>query len=102
MLGRRKHLRFLLSEPVSGNLWLREDVIVEQWGEDEVVVLSPEPITPEERLTLELPGDPHRRTHVRVLESRPAVTGDSAIRHRLRLAIERHGAGTARSGTHQP
>jgi len=102
MLGRRKHLRFLLSEPVIGSLWLREEVTIEQWGENEVVVLSPEPLTPGERPTLEIPGTSHRRTHVRVLESRPAVTDDNAIRHRIRLAIEGHGAGTAYAGAHEP
>jgi hypothetical protein len=98
MLGRRKHPRFLLAEPVVGSLHLREEVTIEHWGDDEVVVLSPEPLMPEERLTLEVPGDSHRRTHVRVLESRPAVTDDNAIRHRLRLAIEGHAAHAAHSG----
>lgn len=95
MLGRRKHPRFLLSEPVNASLRLREEVTIEQWGEREVVVLSPEPIKPEERVALEVPGNSHHRTHLRVLESRPAMTDDSAIRHRLRLAIEDRGADRA-------
>ena len=88
MLGRRKHSRFLLSERVEGSLRLRDEVVIEKWGEQEVVVLSPEPIRPEERLTLEIPGNLHLRVNVRVSESRPAVTDDGSIRHRLRLVIE--------------
>lgn len=101
MLGRRKHPRFLLSEPVEASLRLREEVTIEQWDGQEVVVLSPDPVKPEERVTLEIPGQPHHRTHLRVLESRLAVTDDSAIRHRLRLAVEEHGAYTAHNGEHE-
>jgi len=94
MLGRRKHSRFLLSERVEGSLRLRDEVVIEKWGEQEVVVLSPEPIRPEERLTLEIPGGLHLRVNVRVSESRPAVTDDGSIRHRLRLVIEGDAAET--------
>jgi len=94
MLGRRKHSRFLLSERVEGSLRLRDEVVIEKWGEQEVVVLSPEPIRPEERLTLEIPGNLHLRVNVRVSESRPAVTDDGSIRHRLRLVIEGDAAET--------
>jgi len=102
MLGRRKHLRFLLSEPVEANLRLREEVTIEQWDEHEVVVLSPEPLKPEERLTIEFTGGSRRRSHVRVLDSRPTVVDDSVIRHRLRLAIEGHASEAAWSGAHKP
>jgi len=88
MQGRRKHPRFLLSEPVDGNLHLRDEVSIETWGDEEVVVLSPEPQKPGDRLSLEVPGRSRHRTHVRVLESRPAVAGDGVLRHRLTLAIE--------------
>jgi hypothetical protein len=102
MLGRRRHTRFLLAEPVDASLRLREEVTIERWGDHEVVVLSPEPLKPEERLTIEVPGNAHKRMHVRVLESRPEVLDDSAIRHRLRLAIEPHDADDPDSGGRWP
>jgi hypothetical protein len=102
MLGRRKHSRFLLSEPVDGSLRLRDEVAIEVWGEKEVVVISPEPIRPDERLTLEIPGDSRRRLSVRVSESRPAVADDGVIRHRVRLSIEDRGTHSARDGGDQP
>jgi hypothetical protein len=98
-LGRRRHSRYLLAQPVDGSLRVREEVAIEAWDEDEVVILSPEPCRPDERLTLEVPGDAQRRLAVRVSECRPAVAGDDgAIRHRLRLQIERHAAGLAKAG----
>jgi len=102
MLGRRKHSRFLLAEPVDGSLRLRDEVAIEVWGEEEVVVISPEPIRPDERLTLEIPGDSRLRLSVRVSESRPAVADDGVIRHRVRLSIEDRGTHSARDGGHQP
>jgi len=102
MLGRRKHSRFLLAEPVDGSLRLRDEVTIEVWGEEEVVVISPEPIRPDERLTLEIPGDSRHRLSVRVSESRPAVADDGVIRHRVRLSIEDRGTQSARDGGHQP
>jgi hypothetical protein len=102
MLGRRKHSRFLLSEPVDCSLRLRDEVAIEVWGEKEVVVISPEPIRPDERLTLEIPGDSRRRLSVRVSESRPAVADDGVIRHRVRLSIEDRGTHSARDGGDQP
>ena len=95
-------MRFLLSEPVTASLRLREEVTIERWDQDEVVVLSPEPVKPEERLTLEIPGQSHRRVHVRVLDSRPAMIDDTAIRHRLRLAIEQPAAEIAHIGGSEP
>ena len=94
MLGRRKHSRFLLVEPVDGSLRVREEVAIEHWSEEEIVVLSPEPCRAEERLTLEIPGNLRLRVDVRVSESRPTVTDDGSIRHRLRLVIEGNAAET--------
>jgi len=98
MLGRRKHARYLLSEPVDASLRLREEVAIERWSDGEVVVLSPEPLKPTERVALEIPGEGRCRLNVRVSESRPAVTGDGAIRYRLVLSIESRGTETAHSG----
>lgn len=94
LLGRRKHSRFLLAQPVDGSLLMREEVAIEELKEHEVVILSPEPCRAEERLTLEIPGDLRRRMRVRVSECRPAVTDDGAIRHRVRLVIEGDAAET--------
>ena len=88
MLGRRRHPRFLLAEPIEGIVQIREDITVEQWNDREVVVLSPEPCRIQERLRLEVPGRFPRRIDATVLESRPVVVDDSVIRHRLRLAID--------------
>jgi len=90
-LGRRKHSRFLLSQPVEGNLRVREEVAIEEWNESELVILSPEPCRTDERLTLEIPGSVRHRVSVRVRESRPAVVADGPIRHRLRVSVEGHG-----------
>jgi hypothetical protein len=96
LLGRRKHVRFLLAQPVEGNLRLREEVSIEELTDREAVILSPEPCRMDERLTLEIPGDLYRRVNVRVSECRPAVSGDGAIRHRCRLSIESYGSDAAR------
>jgi hypothetical protein len=101
MLGRRRHSRFLLAEPVDGNLRVREEVVIERWEEREVVVLSPEPLKRDELVALEIPGDSRRRVSVRVSESRPAIAGDGAIRHRLVLSIHSDGGGVAPSGGHE-
>ena len=102
MLGRRKHTRFLLAEPIDGSLRLSEEVAVVRWDEEEVVVLSPEPLRPRERVTLEIPGDVRRRTSARVSESRPEVAGDGAIRHRVVLSIDGRGTDTRHIGGEQP
>lgn len=98
ILGRRRDSRFLLAQPVDGNLRVREEVTVEEWTENEMVVLSPEPCRADERLTIELPGNSRRRLSVRVRESRPTVIADGPIRHRLRLAIQHHGADPPQHG----
>jgi hypothetical protein len=89
-LGRRKHSRYLLAHPIDGSLRLREEVTIEELGEREAVVLSPQPCRLEERMMLEVPGPPRRRIAVRVSECRPTVLADGVIRHRLRLASEHH------------
>jgi hypothetical protein len=96
------HPRYSLTSPAEGSLHVREDVVVEQWEGDELVVLAPEPFKPQERVTLEFPGAARRRAHVCVLESRPAVLADGAIRHRLRLAVETRAAQAAKSGATEP
>jgi hypothetical protein len=87
MTGRRRHPRYLLTKPFDGDLRLREEVSVEHWGEQIVVVISSAPCRRSERLTLEVPGDGRRRVNVVVTESRPIVAPDGAIRHRVSLAV---------------
>lgn len=88
MLGRRKHSRFLLAQPIEGNLRLREEVAVEELNDHEVVLLSPEACRPQELVIVELAGHVRHRVNARVAESRPAMSDDGVIRHRLRLVIE--------------
>jgi hypothetical protein len=98
MLGRRKHSRFLLAQPVDGQLRVREEVAIEEMDDSHVVILSPEPCRVDERLTIEIPGGSRRRLNVKVRESRPAVVADGAIRHRLKLSIEQHGQNGSQPG----
>jgi hypothetical protein len=85
MLGRRKHSRYLLAQPIEGSVMVRDEVTIETLGEREIVVLSPESCRPEERVSLEIPGRARHRVHATVAESRPFVAEDGAIRHRLKL-----------------
>lgn len=88
MLGRRRHPRFLLAEPLDGSVLLREEVSIERWHGNELTVLSPDPGRPQERLRIEFPGQSWRRYGAVVTESRPLMTEDGVIRHRLRLRVE--------------
>ena len=97
MLGRRKHSRFLLAQPIEGNLRIREEVAVEELSAQEVVILSPEACRPQELVTLELAGHVRQRVNARVAESRPTVSDDGVIRHRLRLVVEERIGGPSRS-----
>jgi hypothetical protein len=97
-LGRRKHSRFLLAQPIEGSVRLCEEVDVEELNEREMIILSPQPCRVDERLAVEIPDDARARMQVRVSECGPAVAGDGSIRHRIRLAIERDGADVARAG----
>ena len=90
MLGRRKHPRFLLAQPVDGILRVRDEVVIEDWNDSEMVILSDEPCRVDERITIEIPDDERRSVTGRVAVCRPAVAGDGAIRHRIGLSIERH------------
>lgn len=90
--GRRRHARYLLTEPIEASLRVREEVAIESWDKDQVVVLSSTPSLPDDTLTLELPGIAPRHVVVTVAESRPVVATDGSLRHRLFLAV-RPGAG---------
>ena len=102
MLGRRRHSRFLLAQPVEGNLRVREEVTIESLTDREAVILSCEPCRASERFTLEVPGPVPRRVNVLVVECRPAVASDGAIRHRCRLSIDGHEPGQASSEGCEP
>jgi hypothetical protein len=85
MLGRRKHSRYLLAQPIDGNVRLRDEVMIEAIDEHEITVLAAEACRPDERVSLEIPGGSRSRVHARVADSRPEVAEDGAIRHRIRL-----------------
>ena len=84
-----------MAEPIEASLRVRDEVAIQRWDDHEVVVLSPEPLRAEERATLEIHGGTRRRVNVRVAESRPEMALDGAIRHRVVLSIEDHGAAHA-------
>jgi hypothetical protein len=88
MTGRRRHARYLLTEPIDGSLRVREEVAIEQWDEHEFTVLSSTPSRPDDTMTLELAGDAPRHVVVKVAESKPAVAPDGSLRHRLRLVVQ--------------
>ena len=95
MTGRRQHPRYCLTEPADGHLRVREEVVIEQWEGHEVEVLTSSPCHPAERLTLEMPGKSNGGVEVTVMESRPFVTADGAIRYRVRLSIDPTGQTSA-------
>lgn len=89
MRGRRRDQRFTLSVPWEGALRVPADVVIEQYGEKEVSVVSTAPAHRDELLTLDARGtdsDPGVTMSVRVTESVPVLI-DGVVRHRLRLAI---------------
>jgi hypothetical protein len=64
------------------------DAEIESVGRDEVTVISRETAAVDERIVLELPGDPDDLiVHVRVTETRPVIV-DNAVRHFFRLRVE--------------
>jgi hypothetical protein len=87
MTGRRRHVRYLLTETVEGSLRVREEVAIESRNEWQIVVLSSMPSRPDDSLTLELPGAGPRHVRVRVAESKPVVAPDGSLRYRLLLDV---------------
>jgi hypothetical protein len=96
MLGRRRHPRFQLAQPLEGSVLVREEVSIEQWSGNELIVLSPEPCRPRERLRIEFPDRSRRRCRALVVESRPLMADDGVIRHRLKLTLESESAEVVR------
>jgi hypothetical protein len=89
MPGRRRDQRFTLSVPWEGALRVPADVVIEEYGDKEVSVVSTAPAHRDELLTLDAlgPGPETAITvSVRVKESVPVLV-DGVVRHRLRLAI---------------
>jgi hypothetical protein len=88
MTGRRRHARYMLTEPMGGTLRVREEVVIESSNDSQIVVLSTTPSRQDETLTLELPGVDPRHVVVKVAESRPVVGPNGALQHRLLLLIQ--------------
>jgi hypothetical protein len=90
MRGVRRDPRFALSLPWEGKLRVPADVVVDRHAGDEVWIVSTRPVPAGEALTLELTGSEGRAVAltVRVVESTP-VLREGAVRHSLRLAIEK-------------
>lgn len=88
MTGRRRHVRYVLTDPISGSLRVREEVTIESRNNRQIVVLSSAPSRPHDGLTLELPGADPRHLRVTVAESKPVVAPDGSLRHRLLLDVQ--------------
>ena len=87
MRGKRRDQRFTLSLPWEGALRVPAEVVIEQYDEREVWVVSAAPAHRDELLTLDAPGsEPPVTVNVRVTNSVPVLI-DGVVRHRLRLAI---------------
>lgn len=86
LLGRRKHSRYLLAQPIDGRVQVRDEVTVELLDRGEIVALAAESCRPDEHVVLEILGNGRQRISARVLESKPVVAEDGVIRHRVRLA----------------
>ena len=85
VFGRRSYARFSIEPSGHGVLRVLRDVIVQEIGSDELMVIGREAATVGDVMTLELPElDGGTALGVRVVESRPLVL-DGALRHRLRL-----------------
>jgi hypothetical protein len=85
VFGRRSYARFTLEPSSAGVLSVLRDVVVQEIGGDEVLVVGREPAAVGDVLTLELTDTSlDSRVNVRVVECRPVVI-DGATRHRLRL-----------------
>lgn len=85
MFGRRSYARFSLAPSGAGVLRVLRDVIVQDVGRDEWLVVGREPAAVGDAMTLQLTEfDADSSVSVQVLESRPILV-DGAIRHRLRL-----------------
>lgn len=87
MTGRRRQTRYALTEPLVGKLRVRDEVSIERWDGEEVVILSAVPAQLDDRLTLELPGDHRPALTVSVVETKPVIAADGSLRHRIRLVV---------------
>lgn len=89
MSGRRSYARFSIEPAGHGVLRVMRDVVVQQAGGEELIVIGREAAAVGELLTLELAaGDAGSHLSVRVAECRPVLV-DGSMRHRLRLQVVR-------------
>jgi hypothetical protein len=87
MPGRRRDQRFTLSVPWEGALRVLTDVVIEQYDDKEMWIVSSAPAHRDEVLMLDATGlEPSETMNVRVMNSVPVLV-DGVVRHRLRLAI---------------
>jgi len=85
VFGRRSYARFNLEPSGHGVLRVLRDVVVEEIGSDELMVIGRNAAAVGDALTLELAEcDGAPNLNVRVVDCRPVVT-EGAMRHRLRL-----------------
>ncbi len=91
MQDRRQSTRFVLSRALEGLLKVLDNVVVERYVGDEIVVLASIGAKPKEMLTVDrLVAGNSSRVEVRVIESGPAVV-DGQLKHRIRLRVNGNG-----------
>ncbi len=85
MTDRRRNPRFLLRTPLEGRLRLTREVLVERYGPEELVVLSPEDGSQDEVLQMnDVLLRPPLAVDVVVKGSAPVIV-DGSVQHRLSL-----------------
>ncbi len=88
MQDRRRSARFSLSYPLEGTLKLLEEVLVEQYVENEMAVLASMPAKPGELMVIDrVIASNGSLLDVRVTESRPAIV-EGTLKHRLTLHLD--------------
>ncbi len=87
MQDRRQHARFSLNRPLEGRLNVMEDVVVERYADNEIIVVASMPARPNEVMVVDrvVTGNPSR-VDVRVADSGPTII-DGRLKHRIRLHI---------------
>ena len=85
VFGRRSYARYSIEPSGHGVLRVLRDVIVQEIGSEELMVIGREAAAVGDTLTLELAmSDASSPLSVRVMECRPLVV-DGTLRHRMRL-----------------
>jgi hypothetical protein len=88
LVERRRRQRLALRRPVAGEISVMQDVVIEELGETDVIVIATIPVARGEQMLLhieEAHGD--RATLLVQGMERRLVVVDGQLRHRLRLRV---------------